>query len=185
MVLYNNLCLSNTKITARNVFVRRCMIVCEAKQHWLFPVDRYPVSAKYLDKKQIERINLEEWKEITRQERPDEMSIWSTLMYIPYWIKYTIIPMWMRYIWFKIWSFVRFYLYLLHKWAVLQGAKVDAFLTRVGSRGKRKGFSQGIVLQRYRGKRGVFRDTIYRFKLLLGIDQTLRNQNQQELQVVQ
>eukprot|EP01023_Acetabularia_acetabulum_P023502 TRINITY_DN22962_c0_g1_i5.p2 TRINITY_DN22962_c0_g1~~TRINITY_DN22962_c0_g1_i5.p2 ORF type:complete len:207 (-),score=-2.56 TRINITY_DN22962_c0_g1_i5:186-773(-) len=148
---------------------KRCVINYQGRKHWLYREDRFPRYTKYLTKKQLEKLNLDEWVEITRQERPEEVTFWSTVIFAPYWIKYNLVPMWMRYIWFVIWSAIRIRLYNLHKKACLIGAQFDSFLTQIGTRGKYQGFSQVVVMKRYRGQRHLLQDFLYRLKLLFGI----------------
>jgi hypothetical protein len=60
-------------------------------------------------------------------------TVWSTLWFLPLWLKYHAVPDILRYAWFIVWSAARRMHFRFHAWAVLQGAPAMALCTRVTS----------------------------------------------------
>ncbi|KAK9916215.1 hypothetical protein WJX75_000147 [Coccomyxa subellipsoidea] len=127
----------------------------------------------------VEKDYIKQWKITTARDgsiKPP--TFWSTLFFVPLWIKYEALPEIVRYAWYVVWSALKALHYKYHKWAVLQGAKLDLALARRGNVPMHT-FSRSLVLQRFHNKVG-FRETLsMRYGLLKGQQMAQRSQLQE------
>lgn len=78
----------------------------------------------------IELAYIRQWKRTTaRDGQVKPQTLWSTLWFLPVWLKYQVVPEIMRYAWFIVWSALRRVYFRFHTWAVLQGAHAAACLS--------------------------------------------------------
>ena len=71
----------------------------------------------------IEKSYIKQWKQTTaRDGKIKPQTVWSTLWFVPIWVKYHVVPDIVRYAWYIVWSAMRALYMKHHRWAVLQGA---------------------------------------------------------------
>jgi hypothetical protein len=70
----------------------------------------------------IEKSYIQQWKQTTaRDGKIQPQTVWSTLWFVPIWVKYHVVPDIVRYAWFIVWTAMRAVYMKQHRWAVLQG----------------------------------------------------------------
>ena len=70
----------------------------------------------------VEKDYIRQWKETTARDGSiAPRTFWSTVIFVPMWIKYEAIPEIVRYAWYIVWSALKIVHNKYHKWAVLQG----------------------------------------------------------------
>ncbi|GMH42067.1 hypothetical protein BSKO_09986 [Bryopsis sp. KO-2023] len=134
------------------------------------PEPSEPPYNKYRSRADIQQTYINEWLHTTATDdivAEERRTFASTLMFIPSCLKFYVVPLLFRYIWYVIWTALRNrYLYPFQKKFVRWDCQLDAYLAKIGNKGKEVGFSRAMALARFHFKIGVIGDLRYRVALL-------------------
>ncbi|BDA40521.1 hypothetical protein COCOBI_01-1740 [Coccomyxa sp. Obi] len=141
-----------------------------------FRNDVKPAYNKYRSRSDVEKDYIRQWKETTARDGSIKpRTFWSTIIFVPMWFKYEAIPEIVRYAWYIVWSALKVVHYKYHKWAVLQGAKLDLALARKGNVPMQT-FSRCLAMRRFHNKVGIRDNVRMRLGLLKGQPEAIRLQ---------